>query len=59
MANPKHDEIVKRGAVAIAAWRNENPKVGFDLSRAKLSHVNLTGAKLEGADGFRPDDADD
>lgn len=50
MANPEHVEIVIAGADAIREWREENPEVRLDLSRADLSQADLSEADLSGAD---------
>ena len=49
MANPEHVKIVKQGAAAIAAWREENPETRLDLSGADLREANFVGADLIGA----------
>ena len=65
MANPEHVEIVKQGAAAITAWRNENANTrldlveadlkGVDLNNANLSEGKLNNANLLGADLFEAD----
>ena len=55
MADPEHVEVVKRGAAAIAEWRQENLGVvlelgGADLRRTDLSRANLRMANLIEAD---------
>ena len=49
MADPEHVEVVKRGAAAIADWRQENPGLVLDLSGANFRYANLRGADLSGA----------
>lgn len=65
MANPEHLALVRKGAKAIAKWREAHPGERLDLSGADLglarlcdahlSGANLTGANLTGAD-FRSAD---
>ncbi len=50
MANPKHVEIVKQGAEALAEWRASHRDEKLDLSEAILMGENLIGADLSGAD---------
>ena len=50
MADPEHVEVVKRGAAAIAEWRQENPGVILDLGKANFRYANLRGGDLSGAD---------
>jgi len=50
MANPKHVEIVKKGAEAIAAWNREHPDERLDLREADLGGAELDGADLHDAD---------
>lgn len=60
MANPEHVEILKQGVEAWNRWREQNPFVEPDLSKAtyyeanirevNLSRTNLMEANLEGAD---------
>ena len=50
MANDEHVTILKKGADAWNAWRDENPDIiHADLSRANLSGAHLSGADLSGA----------
>ena len=49
MADPEHVEVVKRGAAALAEWREKNPSVGLDLTAADFSGVDLSRANLFGA----------
>jgi len=54
VANTKHLEIIRKGADAIAIWRDANPDNAIDLSgadlrRFDLTHVNLNGADMRGA----------
>lgn len=51
MANPEHLAILEQGELAWNTWREKNPEIQPDLSRAELqgsnlSHVNLAGANL-------------
>ena len=46
MADPEHVEVVKRGAAAVAEWRQENPGVILDLGKANFRYANLRGADL-------------
>jgi len=50
MANQEQVEILKQGIEIWNQWRNNNPDVKLDLSRADLSGANLSGADLSGAD---------
>jgi len=47
--NSEHVEIVRHGAAAISAWREQHPEVRLDLRDANLWHANLLGADLRGA----------
>ncbi|NER82345.1 MAG: pentapeptide repeat-containing protein [Leptolyngbya sp. SIO1D8] len=46
MANEKHLEILNQGVEAWNQWREENPKLKPDLSRANLHNANLSYANL-------------
>ena len=46
MANDEHVALLKKGAAARNAWRNENPDIRPDLSYADLRGANLVGANL-------------
>ena len=50
MANPQHVEIVKAGAKAIRAWRQETPNVALNLFAADLAKIDLRGVNLTEAD---------
>tara|TARA_B100000315_G_C14467483_1_gene536664 strand:- start:644 stop:991 length:348 start_codon:yes stop_codon:yes gene_type:complete len=50
MANQKHVKILKKGAKAWNARREENPKIRLDLVNADLREADLVGADLRGAD---------
>lgn len=50
MANPQHLEIVKAGAKAIRAWRQETPNVALNLFAADLAKIDLRGVNLTEAD---------
>jgi hypothetical protein len=49
MANDEHVALLKQGVTAWNAWRDENPDVRPDLSRASLREASLAGANLRGA----------
>ena len=49
MANLEHVELVRRGAAAIATWREAHPQERLDLSNADLRDVDLRMADLSGA----------
>jgi hypothetical protein len=49
MANPDHVAVVKEGAAAIQAWREQHPDESLDLHQADLQGAPLRGAKLQGA----------
>lgn len=46
MANPEHLRILNQGLEAWNKWRQENPEISPDLTRADLTYANLTGADL-------------
>jgi Pentapeptide repeats (8 copies) len=50
MANDEHVAKLKEGVEAWNTWRNGNPDIDTDLSRADLSRADLSGAHLSGAD---------
>ncbi|MDO8532936.1 MAG: toll/interleukin-1 receptor domain-containing protein [Dehalococcoidia bacterium] len=50
MANPKHVALVKKGAGAIAAWRESASATQLDLRGADLWSADLTDADLRSAD---------
>jgi uncharacterized protein YjbI with pentapeptide repeats len=50
MANDKHVALLKQGVDAWNAWRDENPDIGPDLSRANLVDADLRRADLIRAD---------
>jgi hypothetical protein len=50
MANDEHVALLKQGVDAWNAWRDENPNIRPDLSKADLSNARLNGAKLGFAD---------
>jgi len=50
MANPKHVALVRKGAKAIAAWRQAHPRARLDLSKADLSGADLSWGDLSTAD---------
>lgn len=41
MANPEHVEVAKRGAAAIASWRQKSPGESLDLSGADLEEAEI------------------
>ena len=47
MANEEHLKILKQGAEAWNQWREKNPEITPDLSKADLIEADLTGAKLD------------
>jgi len=49
MANPKHVALVRKGAAAIAKWRQAHPDERLDLSDADLRAAWLPDANLSGA----------
>jgi len=49
MANEEHLARLKQGVAAWNAWREENPKIRPDLSKADLIGEDLSGANLSGA----------
>jgi uncharacterized protein YjbI with pentapeptide repeats len=49
MPNKNHLLLVKKGAEAIEAWRNKNPKEKLDLQGAVLEKADLVKADLSGA----------
>src|SRR5262245_2103477 len=49
MANDEHVTLLKQGADAWNAWRDENSDIRPDLYGANLSRANLGGANLNGA----------
>src|SRR5215510_10568774 len=55
MANEEHVAILKKGVAAWNTWRDENPGIRPDLSKADFSgrdlrNANLCGARLIGTD---------
>jgi uncharacterized protein YjbI with pentapeptide repeats len=50
MANDEHVALLKQGAPAWNAWRDENPDIRVDLVFAGLSDASLQGANLNGTD---------
>ncbi len=46
MANDEHVALLKKGVAAWNAWREENPHISPDLTKANLSKANLSGASL-------------
>jgi uncharacterized protein YjbI with pentapeptide repeats len=59
MANDEHVALLKQGVDVRNAWREENPDIRPDLSKAlrgenlieaNLSKANLSGADFSGAD---------
>jgi len=50
MANPEHLKILKQGVEAWNKWREENPCIQPDLSKANLKWADLSGADLSEAD---------
>jgi uncharacterized protein YjbI with pentapeptide repeats len=52
MANQEHLHLLKKGNGAWNRWRNENPLIHPDLSRAELSEFFLFGMNLSNANLF-------
>jgi hypothetical protein len=50
MADEQQQAILDQGVPAWNAWREQNPQVEVDLTKANLSGKNLSGADLSGAD---------
>jgi len=50
MANPDHVALARKGAMAIAEWRQKHPKERLDLTGADLSRADLSDGDLSGAD---------
>ncbi len=50
MADQRHIAILKRGTQVWNLWRQQNPTVVPDLSKANLSKADLSGANLSKAD---------
>ncbi len=48
MANEEHLKILKQGAEAWNRWREKNPKIKRDLTKADLYRANLRGANYDG-----------
>jgi len=46
MANEEHLKILKQGVEAWNKWREKNPQITPDLSKADLYKADLTGANL-------------
>jgi hypothetical protein len=46
MANADHVAILRRGSESWNTWRDENPYIAPNLSRADLSRADLSEAKL-------------
>jgi hypothetical protein len=51
MANPEHLNILKRGVLVWNKWREKNPDIQPDLSRAVLSRRRLTKVRIT-RDGY-------
>ena len=49
MANEEPLKILKQGVEAWNKWREKNPQITPDLSKANLYKADLTGANLNGA----------
>ncbi len=50
MANEEHLKILNRGVEAWNEWREKNPQITPDLSKANLYEADLSEADLSGAD---------
>jgi len=53
MANDEHVALLKKGVDAWNAWRDENPDIRPDLSRANLNAADLNAADLNKAELVR------
>lgn len=55
MANREHVAVVKQdaAAVAVAAWRIQNPLAELDLIEAELNAAILPGVDLRNSDSHR------
>lgn len=54
MANPEHLKILKQGVAVWNEWRQDNPQIRPDLSKAEvqgveLPEINFESTNLEGA----------
>lgn len=50
MANQEHVNILFQGVDVWNKWRENNPNIKIDLTRADLSNINLSGINLNRAD---------
>jgi hypothetical protein len=50
MADESHLDVLQQGVEAWNSWRERNPSIEPDLSKADLLEANLSGANLLGAD---------
>jgi hypothetical protein len=48
VANKKHLEILRKGTQTWNQWREKNPQILPDLSRANLNNIKLSRANLGG-----------
>jgi hypothetical protein len=55
MANEEHLKILKQGVKVWNRWKEENPNIRPDLSRADLHGADFSGVDLSGARLFRTD----
>jgi hypothetical protein len=55
MANDEHVALLKQGASAWNAWRDENPDIPPDLSRADLRRADLKRVDLRRVDLIEAD----
>ena len=55
MANEEHLKILKQGVEAWNEWREKNPQITPDLSKANLYKADLSGADLGGANLYKAD----
>lgn len=53
MANPEHLDILKQGFKVWNTWREDNPTVQPDLSRASIPRIDLKDADLREANFYR------
>ena len=48
MANEEHVQIIRQGVEVWNDWRQKNPEVVPDLSKADLSQADLSGVDFSG-----------
>ena len=57
MANEEHLKILKQGVEAWNEWREKNPQITPDLSKADLYEADLYEADLNGAQDLTAEDS--